>query len=114
MDDQMKDKFLEENQEQYKKEIIELFYEPRFRNLAELSGQRFIKTHLPFKLLPPSVYEKKAKIVYVVRNPKDVVVSYYHLCRLVRLYSFVNDFASFFEHFINDLGKFFMKLKFRP
>jgi len=44
---------------------------------------RNIKTHLPFSLLPAGLTDK-AKVVYVARNPKDVVVSYYHHQKLVR------------------------------
>lgn len=41
--------------------------------------QRVIKTHRPFGLLPEEVgNDKKCKIIYVARNPKDCCVSYYH------------------------------------
>lgn len=45
-----------------------------------LPSQRYIKTHLPFDLLPNEILngERSPKIVYVARNPKDVCVSYYH------------------------------------
>ncbi|KAF2893634.1 hypothetical protein ILUMI_12535 [Ignelater luminosus] len=41
---------------------------------------RFIKTHLPFSLLPQQIQNgtRTPKIVWVIRNPKDTCVSYYH------------------------------------
>ncbi|KAF2898588.1 hypothetical protein ILUMI_07589 [Ignelater luminosus] len=44
------------------------------------SRPRFIKTHLPFSLLPDQIKNgtKKPKIIYVVRNPKDACISFCH------------------------------------
>ncbi|KAF2902890.1 hypothetical protein ILUMI_03295 [Ignelater luminosus] len=41
---------------------------------------RFIKTHLPFSLLPQQIQNgtRTPKLVWVIRNPKDTCVSYYH------------------------------------
>lgn len=107
MHDQMKAKFLEENDyEPVKAQLIETLAMPGYQFFAEMKQQRFIKTHLPFKLLPKSVAEKQAKVVYVARNPKDVVVSYYHLNKLYRTQGYVNDFPKFFKYFMNDLCEF--------
>ncbi|KAJ8025547.1 Sulfotransferase family cytosolic 1B member 1 [Holothuria leucospilota] len=38
---------------------------------------RLYFTHLPYHLLPPKTWTKKAKIVYVTRNPKDAAISFY-------------------------------------
>ena len=35
-----------------------------------------IKTHLTFEMLPPALLDT-CKVVYVCRNPKDTVVSFY-------------------------------------
>ncbi len=40
-------------------------------------GKRIIKTHLPLEFLPPSLLDK-GKVIYVARNIKDAVVSYFH------------------------------------
>lgn len=55
-------------------------YVDAYEALANMPSPRVIKTHLPLSLLPPSISEVGAKVIYVARNPKDVVVSYHHLC----------------------------------
>ena len=42
------------------------------------SEPRLLKTHLSYDMLPTQVREKKPKIVYVTRNPRDAVVSFYN------------------------------------
>lgn len=57
---------------------------------------RLIKTHLPLHLLPEQVGEKGAKVIYIHRNPKDVIVSYYHFARMLTYVDFsgtLEDFA---------------------
>lgn len=109
----MKAKFLKENEgEKRKRDLIECLSTPGYKFFAEMKEQRFIKTHLPFKLLPPSITSKKAKVVYVARNPKDVIVSYYHLNKLYRTQGYVNDFEIFFKYFLNDLCMFIFHIFF--
>lgn len=104
MHDEMKATFLRENDdEQWKQSLIENMSVPGYEFFPKMDERRFIKTHLPFKLLPPSVMEEKAKVVYIARNPKDVVVSYYHLNKLYRTQGYVNDFETFFKYFTDDL-----------
>lgn len=104
MHDVMKAKFLTENQdEKWKTDFIEMISVPGHKFFPQMNQRRFIKTHLPFKLLPPTIMETKAKVVYVARHPKDVVVSYYHLNKLYRTQGFQNDFNTFFEYFMKDL-----------
>lgn len=106
MHDKTTQMFLEENEGNAKhQEIIKSLSNPGYEFIANISGKRCIKTHLPFSLLPPSVMSQQAKIVYIARNPKDVLVSYYHLCRAVRFIGYNNDFETFWEYFENDLGK---------
>ena len=42
----------------------------------------------------------------MARNPKDVIVSYYHHQKLMRRVSYVGDLESFSEYFMKDQDKF--------
>ncbi|XP_046383768.1 luciferin sulfotransferase-like [Ischnura elegans] len=61
-----------------------------------MPSPRFIKTHLPWHLLPRQMETVKPKIIYVARNPKDMCVSYYHYCCLVHRMT-----GNSFEEFCN-------------
>lgn len=58
------------------------FFSDSVNYVRKLPGKRFIKSHLPFDLLPKQIRtgEKTPKMIYVDRNPKDTCVSYYHHC----------------------------------
>lgn len=45
-----------------KQEFIERLSTPGYEYLPTLQQQRFIKTHLPFSLMPPSVMDQNAKV----------------------------------------------------
>ncbi|KAL1451522.1 hypothetical protein WDU94_005889 [Cyamophila willieti] len=83
--------------------IIEHMSTPQYEVLNNTQGRRFIKTHIPFSLLPSNLLTSGAKIVYVARNPKDVAVSYYHLYQMFRTLDFRGDFDTFWDCFENNL-----------
>jgi len=66
----------------------------------KIGGRRVLKTHLPFSLLPKDVLDK-CKVIYVARNPKDVVVSYLHHHRILKGYQFVGTDSDFVDYFCN-------------
>ncbi|XP_034255081.1 luciferin sulfotransferase-like isoform X2 [Thrips palmi] len=69
--------------------------------IDRLPGRRFVKTHLPYQLLPTQLQDPKckAKMVYVCRNAKDTCVSYFHHCRLLEGYT--GDFQDFCNLFLS-------------
>ena len=69
-----------------------------------LPRPRHMKTHLPFNLLPKQIRtgEKKPRIIFVHRNPKDVCVSFYHF---QNMHGLNNDFEKHLEFFLNDSSK---------
>ncbi|XP_044739336.1 luciferin sulfotransferase-like [Chrysoperla carnea] len=68
--------------------------------VRKLPHPRYIKTHLPWDLLPKQIRtgERNPKIIYVYRNPKDTSVSYYYHCRAVE--GFTGDFNVFMDLFL--------------
>ena len=43
-------------------------------------------------------------MVYVARNPKDVIVSYYHYHRLLEFHRYTGNLEAFAEYFMTDRG----------
>lgn len=52
--------------------------------LNALPSPRHIKCHLPMGFMPEDVWQVKPNIIYVVRNPKDAAISYFHHLKNVR------------------------------
>ncbi|XP_062981734.1 sulfotransferase 6B1-like [Elgaria multicarinata webbii] len=50
----------------------------KYQRMAKLPSRRVILTHLLPQNLPASVFKNKAKILLLIRNPKDVATSFYH------------------------------------
>jgi Sulfotransferase domain len=81
--------------------------------IEQLQRPRHIKSHLTKSLLPDQLWTVKPKIVYVARNPKDVVISFFHHYRNIVGYrgtkedfieAFLNDniiYSPFFEHILD-------------
>ncbi|XP_021926131.1 sulfotransferase family cytosolic 1B member 1-like isoform X2 [Zootermopsis nevadensis] len=94
---------------------LPLFITDSLTYIDEMESPRFIKTHLPWELLPKQIRHgiKKPKIIYVARNAKDTCVSYYHHCKILEGYSGSFDdycklflggslcFAPFWPHVLN-------------
>jgi len=51
--------------------------------IAQLPHPRIFKEHLPLHLLPEGV--RDCRVIYLVRNPKDVVVSFQHHMTLFKM-----------------------------
>lgn len=80
----------------------ETWFKNSIEYVHQIKPQRFIKTHLPFSLLPNDIknHKKKPKIIYVVRNPKDVFVSLSHDLRNRGV--FKGNLEDFAQLFLND------------
>ncbi|XP_050559195.1 sulfotransferase 1C4 isoform X4 [Spodoptera frugiperda] len=75
---------------------------PASQILATAQSPRFIKSHLPMSLLPPKLLGT-AKMVYIARDPRDVIVSFYHHTKLFMMTGFTGTFKEFWHLFHKDL-----------
>ncbi|XP_024597378.1 estrogen sulfotransferase isoform X2 [Neophocaena asiaeorientalis asiaeorientalis] len=71
------------------------------KQLKQMASPRIVKSHLPPELLPASFWEKNCKIIYVCRNAKDVVVSYYYFFLMVTANPDPGSFQDFVEKFMD-------------
>lgn len=86
-----------------------------------LKSPRVIKSHYPAHFLPKATWTTEAKVIYVVRNPKDMAVSLYHF--IPNFYHFNVTMDDIVNGIINDLSiisphlehiQNFWKLKYLP
>ncbi|XP_060605454.1 sulfotransferase 1A1-like [Ruditapes philippinarum] len=65
-----------------------------------LPQPRVLNSHLKVKYLPKDVIEKKLNIVLLVRNPKDVAVSFYNHTRGLSFYDYDGKFENYLQMFM--------------
>ncbi|XP_078504657.1 amine sulfotransferase-like [Lissotriton helveticus] len=59
-------------------------YNVRKVNFEQLPSPRIFGSHLPHYMAPKGLKDKKAKVIYVIRNPKDNFVSHYHFINMFK------------------------------
>ncbi|XP_026227831.1 sulfotransferase family 2, cytosolic sulfotransferase 3 isoform X1 [Anabas testudineus] len=66
----------------------------------QLTSPRPLVTHLPYHLMPQSFHNSKAKVIYVMRNPKDVMVSSYYFHQMAGFLEDPGTFDEFMDKFL--------------
>ncbi|XP_031452698.1 sulfotransferase 1 family member D1-like isoform X2 [Phasianus colchicus] len=69
--------------------------------LEKTPSPRLVKTHLPVHLLPASFQEKDCKVIYMARNAKDVVVSYYYFYQMAKIHPDPGTLSEFLQAFMD-------------
>ncbi|XP_058037847.1 sulfotransferase 1C2A-like isoform X2 [Ahaetulla prasina] len=65
-----------------------------------MPSPRTLKSHLPVQLLPPSFWEQNCKVIYVARNVKDTIVSYFHFHHMNQRMPKPENWDQFVENFL--------------
>ncbi|KAJ1689752.1 hypothetical protein LUZ63_013907 [Rhynchospora breviuscula] len=74
---------------------------------VEFATGRMMNTHLPYFLLPDSITESSCRIVYVWRDPKDVLVSmWYFVQKILGGPDKIVTFYQFYEFFCQGVDTF--------
>uniref|UniRef100_A0A8C5PVM0 Sulfotransferase n=1 Tax=Leptobrachium leishanense TaxID=445787 RepID=A0A8C5PVM0_9ANUR len=68
--------------------------------LEKTPSPRLIKTHLPYLLVPKSFWEQNCKVIYVARNAKDNVVSYYYFDQMNKTQPDPGPWETYIEKFL--------------
>lgn len=67
----------------------------------EIPSPRLLASHLPFQLFPKSFLHSKAKVIYTVRDPRDVLVSHYHFAKVFKFLKDPGTPEEFLETFLS-------------
>ncbi|XP_077015413.1 amine sulfotransferase-like [Tamandua tetradactyla] len=78
-----------------------LEYNMRKVDFSKMPSPRIFSSHIPYYLAPRGLKNKKAKIVYIYRNPKDILVSYYHFSNLVVRLQASDNLEQFMKQFLD-------------
>ncbi|XP_053918794.1 sulfotransferase 6B1 [Cuculus canorus] len=74
----------------------------KYERMKRLPSRRVIVTHLRPEYLPRSIFKNKAKILLLIRNPKDVATSFYHFTKRMAPLPSYETWDDFFEAFMTN------------
>nr|XP_048281311.1 amine sulfotransferase-like [Myodes glareolus] len=79
------------------------YFEYMFYNLdiIKMPSPRIFTSHLPHYLVPKCLRKKKAKILYIYRNPKDVLISFFHFSNWVSILEATDTIEHYLEKFLD-------------
>ncbi|XP_006026214.1 amine sulfotransferase-like [Alligator sinensis] len=70
-------------------------------DFTQWPSPRMFCAHLPYYLVPKTLRNQKGKIIYVYRNPKDVLVSFFHFSKVLVGLGESPDLEHFLERFLS-------------
>ncbi|KAI4893835.1 hypothetical protein NFI96_020824 [Prochilodus magdalenae] len=68
--------------------------------MDKLSAPRAMVTHMPYHLMPSTFFSSKAKVIYIARNPKDVLVSSFYFHQMASFLEDPGTFEEFMDKFL--------------
>ena len=79
-------------------------------SLDSLTSPRILNSHLPFKQLPRDLISRRCKMVYLLRNPKDICVSFYHHLTKKISFNYEAPWNDYFPMFLGSKCKYVLSL----
>uniref|UniRef100_A0A8C4N699 Sulfotransferase n=1 Tax=Eptatretus burgeri TaxID=7764 RepID=A0A8C4N699_EPTBU len=77
--------------------------EPAVEKINNLPSPRVINIHAPISHISKSILENKCKVICILRNPKDVAVSFYHFHTFNNMLPNPGTWSEFLQNFM--IGK---------
>ncbi|XP_077990598.1 sulfotransferase 1C2-like [Glandiceps talaboti] len=76
--------------------------EPHYVDFVDRPSPRIIRSHLPYQLLPMQIKEKKPKTIYICRNAKDTMASFWFFVNSNNMLVSVPDWTDWFDSFLHE------------
>ncbi|XP_006024568.1 sulfotransferase 6B1-like [Alligator sinensis] len=73
----------------------------KYQRLKQFPSPRILATHVPYDMIPKSIFKNKAKILVLFRNPKDTAASFFHFHNNVPSIPSYSSWDEFFSEFMN-------------
>ncbi|XP_017511800.3 amine sulfotransferase-like [Manis javanica] len=80
--------------------VRHLEYSPDPSDLDRSPSPRLFCSHIPYYLAPRGLKKQKAKIIYLYRNPKDVMCSFFHFSKMLSVLKPSANMEEFMELFL--------------
>ncbi|XP_032751899.1 alcohol sulfotransferase [Rattus rattus] len=71
-----------------------------YDQLIKMEGPRLMTSHLPMHLFSKSLFSSKAKVIYLIRNPRDALVSRYFFIRKLNIVKKPDSLGTYIEWFL--------------
>ena len=84
----------------YEMQILPIEFTEGYKHHLTSTRPRLIRTHMRPNYLPKNLWKSKAKIINIIRNPRDVAVSFYNFAKINTVYEYEGSWDTFFEAFM--------------
>ncbi|XP_071987663.1 sulfotransferase 1C4-like isoform X2 [Engystomops pustulosus] len=80
--------------------LLDTYPKSGMEEVNAMPSPRILKSHLPVHLVPPSFWRHDCKVIYVARNARDTVTSYYHFDQMLQFHPDPNPWENYLERFM--------------
>uniref|UniRef100_F6U8N1 Sulfotransferase n=1 Tax=Ornithorhynchus anatinus TaxID=9258 RepID=F6U8N1_ORNAN len=80
--------------------VLWIEYSTASKDFGQRPSPRVFSSHLPYYLMPKALRNKKGKVIYVYRNPKDTMTSFYHFAKILGYIKPEVTMENFMERFL--------------